>query len=95
MLALELFRRRSLALGSAASFLSFLAGMSVFFLMPFYLQGVLGYTAGQSGLMIAPTAAFFALAGPISGRLSDKYGYRRFAVLGYSYLWRRWSYFRL
>ena len=82
MLALELFRRRSFALGSAASFLSFLAGMSVFFLMPFYLQGVLGYTAGQSGLMIAPTAAFFALAGPISGRLSDKYGYRRFAVLG-------------
>ena len=82
MLALELFRRRSFALGSAASFLSLLAGMSVFFLMPFYLQGVLGYTAGQSGLMIAPTAAFFALAGPISGRLSDKYGYRRFAVLG-------------
>ena len=82
MLALELFRRRSFALGSAASFLSFLAGMSVFFLMPFYLQCVLGYTAGQSGLMIAPTAAFFALAGPISGRLSDKYGFRRFAVLG-------------
>ena len=82
MLALELFRRRSFALGSAASFLSFLAGMSVFFMMPFYLQGVLGYTAGQSGLMIAPTAAFFALAGPISGRLSDRYGYRRFAVLG-------------
>ena len=82
MLAMQLFRQRTFALGSAASFLSFLAGMSVFFLMPFYLQGVLGYTAGQSGLIIAPTAAFFALAGPISGRLSDKYGFRQFAVLG-------------
>lgn len=82
MLALELFSHRLFSLSSGAAFFGFLAGTSVFFLMPFYLQDVLGYTAGQAGLMIAPTALFFALSGPVSGGLSDKFGRRRFAVGG-------------
>ena len=82
MLALELFKRRLFSLGTAASFLSFVAGTSVFFLMPFYLQGVLGFSPGRSGLIMAPTALAFAVLGPISGRLSDRYGWRRFAVVG-------------
>ena len=82
MLALELFRRRVFSLGNSASFLTFLAGTSVFFLMPFYLQGVLGYSPGRAGLTMAPTALAFAVIGPISGRLSDRYGWRRFAIAG-------------
>ena len=82
MLALELFKRRMFSLGTAASFLSFVAGTSVFFLMPFYLQGVLGFSPGKSGLIMAPTALAFAVLGPISGRLSDRYGWRWFAVAG-------------
>ncbi|MCH8206244.1 MAG: MFS transporter [Chloroflexi bacterium] len=82
MLALELFRRRLFSLGNSASFLVFLAGTSVFFLMPFYLQGVLGYSPGRAGLTMAPTAIAFAVLGPISGRLSDRYGWKRFAVAG-------------
>ena len=82
MLALELFRRRLFSLGNSASFLVFLAGTSVFFLMPFYLQGVLGYSPGRAGLTMAPTAVAFAVMGPISGRLSDRYGWRQFAIAG-------------
>lgn len=82
MLALELFKNRLFSLGSATSFLIFLAGASVFFLMPFYLQEVLGYSPGQAGLILAPTAVCFALLGPIAGQLADRFGWRKFVILG-------------
>ncbi|MCI0440035.1 MAG: DHA2 family efflux MFS transporter permease subunit, partial [Chloroflexi bacterium] len=78
MLALELFRNRLFSTGIAANFLTFLGVTSIFFLMPFYLQEVLEFTPGQAGLIMAPTALIFALLGPIIGRLSDRYGTRKF-----------------
>ena len=50
--------------------------------MPFYLQKVLDFSPGMAGVILAPTALLFALVGPIAGRLSDKFGWRKFAVLG-------------
>ena len=82
MLPLELFKRRLFSFGSSATFLSFLPGTSVFFLMPFYLQDVLGYAPQTAGVILVPAAIFFALTGPVSGRLSDRFGWRRFAILG-------------
>ena len=60
----------------------FLANSSVRFLIPFYLQSVQGYSAQQVGLIVVPSAVAMIVAGPISGRLSDKYGLRRFTVGG-------------
>lgn len=82
MLDPELFKSSLFSLGVSASFLNFLAGMSVFFLMPFYLQGVVGLTPGQTGLVVVPTALSFGASGPIAGRLSDRFGWRRFAITG-------------
>jgi len=82
MLALDLFESKAFSLGSASSFFTFLAGTAVFSLMPFYLQGVAGLSPAQTGLIIAPTAVLFAITGPISGRLSDKYGPKSFEFLG-------------
>lgn len=82
MLPLELFRRNMFSLGSSASFFSFLAGTSVFFLIPFYLQDVIDLSRAQAGLLLGPTALCFALLGPISGQLSDRYGSMRFEVIG-------------
>ena len=86
MLKLDLFKNRIFSLGSAASFFIFLAGTAVFSLMPFYLQGVAGLSPGQTGLLIAPTMVMFAIMGPISGRLSDRYGPKRFEYLGLAML---------
>ena len=82
MLALELFKTRLFSFGSSAAFLGFLAGPPVFMLMPFFLQGVLDFSPGKAGLVMAPTALAYGTIGPIAGRLSDRYGWRKFTVFG-------------
>ncbi len=82
MLDLELFKRKIFALGASASFFGFLAGNAVFSMMPFYLQDVLDLSPRVVGLFITPAAIGFALAGPLSGPLSDRFGARRIEFIG-------------
>ena len=82
MMDIRLFKRRLFALGVLASFLNFLGMQSVRFLMPFYLQAVLGLSPGQVGLLIVPGAVGMIFTGPLSGRLSDKFGWRWFTMGG-------------
>ena len=84
MIALTLFTRRRFALGNASTLLSFAAASGSAFLMPFYLQGVLGIQATTTGLVLAPFAVMIGVVGPIAGRLSDRIGFRAPAVLGLS-----------
>ena len=85
MMPMDLFRRLPFSLGVIANFLSFLANTGMFFLMPFFLQEVQGYTPGQAGLILVTTALCMALLGPFIGRLSDKYGTRPFTITGLSF----------
>ena len=82
MLDLRLFGTGLFATGVLASWLSFLGTQPVRFLMPFYLQFVLGFSPSMIGWIIVPSAFCMVVAGPISGRLSDKYGWRMFNVGG-------------
>jgi EmrB/QacA subfamily drug resistance transporter len=82
MLDLNLFKNRVFSLGVATGFVSFLGITSVRFLLPFFLQAAMGMNPGQVGLMMIPNAVSRIVMGPISGRLSDKYGWRTFNVLG-------------
>lgn len=82
LMDLELFKSRFVSMAVGAQFLSFAANSSVRFLIPFYLQAVRGYSPQQVGLIVVPSAIAMIVAGPISGRLSDKYGLRRFTVGG-------------
>ncbi|WP_440135512.1 DHA2 family efflux MFS transporter permease subunit [Chitinophaga sancti] len=52
------------------------------FLLPFLLQGQLGFSEIASGLLILPFSAVMALVTPIAGSLSDKFGPRRLIVVG-------------
>ena len=82
MLELRLFRRRNFAQGAAANFLTFMGSSAILFMTPFYLQNVLGYSPSTAGLAVVPGALCMALLGPLSGRLSDRYGWRPFTVGG-------------
>ena len=82
MVDMSLFAHRPFSLGISGTFISFIGMSAVGFLMPFYLQSVLGYTPTQMGLIIVPSALSLVIMGPISGRLSDRYGWRRFNIGG-------------
>ena len=82
LIDLQLLKRRYFVLGSLSSFFTFLSGTAVFFMMPFYLQGVLGYSPSGAGLVMMPMAGCFALSGPVSGWLSDHYGWRKIEIMG-------------
>ena len=59
-----------------------MGGTAVRFLMPFYLQTIVGYTPAQVGLIMVPNALCIIALGPLSGRLSDRFGWRKFTVGG-------------
>ncbi len=57
------------------NFVLFIFGMGMFgsvFLIPVYLQNILGYTALQSGMVLLPMGIIQAVTGPIAGYFSDK-----------------------
>ncbi len=82
MLNLRLFRRRNFFLGVTANYLMFIGSSAILFMTPFYLQNVLGYSPSVAGLCVVPGALCMAILGPLSGRLSDRYGWRKFTVTG-------------
>ena len=84
MLELRLFANRIFGLGVAAAWLSFFGTSAARFMMPFYLQRVLSYSPEQVGLMMIPAALCMVVLGPLSGRLSDRFGWQAFTIGGIS-----------
>lgn len=82
VVALGLFKVRSYAVGTASLALSFAGQSAITFLMPFYLQQVRGYSTGQTGFVLATVPSMMLLISPISGRVSDRYGFRHQTTLG-------------
>ncbi|HWP96852.1 MAG TPA: DHA2 family efflux MFS transporter permease subunit [Syntrophomonadaceae bacterium] len=52
------------------------------FLMPLFLQNILGQTAMQAGLMMLPSAITIALFMPLAGKLFDRFGARGVVMSG-------------
>jgi EmrB/QacA subfamily drug resistance transporter len=82
MLDLTLFKRRLVALGVMSGWIAFMALYGLLFMMPFYLQNVLGYPPEQAGLMVIPAFVCMTILGPVSGRLSDRIGWRKLTMGG-------------
>ena len=52
------------------------------FFLPFLLQGLLGYTTIQSGLLMLPNALMMLVARPYAGRKADEGHIRNISILG-------------
>ena len=84
MLNLRFFQNSTFAWSTATRFLAFLGGSATFFLMPIFVQSFMGYDQRMAGLIMFTGALGMGLASQFSGRLSDRYGFRRFTFIGIS-----------
>jgi MFS family permease len=90
MFPLRLFRNPVFTGGNAASLLASIARGGLQFMLIIWLQGIWlplhGYdyadTPLWAGIYLIPLTIGFLVAGPICGRLSDRYGQRQFAAAG-------------
>ena len=82
MVDLRLLLRPVFSAHLMAGTLAFIAHPVNTYLTPFYLQGVLGYSARAAGLIFLPMPVMLALVGPLGGWLSDRMGFRAPSVLG-------------
>jgi MFS transporter, DHA2 family, multidrug resistance protein len=69
---LRLLRQYNFGLTNLVIFIFGIGMFGSVFLIPLYLQNVLGYTALQSGMVLLPVGLLQAFCGPIAGILSDK-----------------------
>jgi MFS family permease len=90
MFPLRLFQLASFTTGNAASLLGAISRGGLQFMLIIWLQGIWlplhGYDYAQTplwaGIYLLPLSVGFLAAGPISGRLSDRFGQRWFAATG-------------
>jgi len=82
LLDLKLLRIREFSGGLVAQILNAIAFGAVLLLLSLYFQLVLGKSPLEAGLLIIPTDIATLAAGPLSGRLSDKYGHLPFTTTG-------------
>jgi len=88
MFRINLFRIRAFALGNVAGFMSALARGGFMLMLTIWLQGIWlplhGYafevTPLWAGLAMIPSSIGIMMLGPLSGRMSDRYGARFFAT---------------
>jgi EmrB/QacA subfamily drug resistance transporter len=76
LMDLSLFRIRTYSVTNLVGLIMSFGMMGVFFLLPVFLQSVLGYSAIKAGLVMTPLAAVVIIASPASGTLSDRIGPR-------------------
>jgi MFS family permease len=90
MFQLSLFKNVVFSSGNAASFLMSIARGGLQFMLIIWLQGIWlplhGYdyadTPLWAGIYMVPLTIGFLVAGPASGKLSDRFGHRAFACAG-------------
>jgi MFS family permease len=90
MFRIDLFRSRAFAMGNISALLAALSRGGLQFMLIIWLQGIWlpqhGYSFERTplwaGIYLVPLTIGFLLAGPLSGRLSDRFGARPFATGG-------------
>jgi MFS family permease len=81
MVELRLLRNPAISVSMITGFITFV-GVGIFFVMPFYLEGVLGVDTQTAGLLLAVAPIGIGAVAPISGALSDRLGVRPITLAG-------------
>ena len=79
---LRLFKNADLSIGLVTGFATFVAIAGTIFLMPFYLENILGYAPRNVGLLMAIVPVVLVFIAPVAGSLSDRFGARPITVIG-------------
>jgi EmrB/QacA subfamily drug resistance transporter len=82
MLPLDLFRAPIIAVGSGGATVVGMLLFAASAFVPMYTQGVLGGTAVDAGLTLAPVSIGWPIASTIAGRLLLRIGYRPLVATG-------------
>ncbi len=85
-LDMRVFKHPEFALAAVLSSTVNLAMIGVEMLLPTYIQNIRGESAFHSGLMLLPGALMLGVMQPITGRIFDRYGARRLAIVGLTLL---------
>ncbi|MBV9578844.1 MAG: DHA2 family efflux MFS transporter permease subunit [Chloroflexi bacterium] len=79
---LTLFASRMFTIGIVAGLLSYSVLFGSLFLIPFYLERILGRTPAEAGLLLTPIPLALGIMAPLSGALTDRFGSRLPTVTG-------------
>jgi DHA2 family multidrug resistance protein len=86
LLDLSLFTNFKFLTGLGLTFVRSVAMFGGLFLLPFLLQGYLGYSETNSGLIILPNALMVGVIMPFAGKWTDSHGYRSVSIAGLTVL---------
>ena len=82
LIDLRLFRNATFLLGNVTGMMSYFVLFAVMFLMPFYLQKVLGLGSELTGSLLTPVPLAMAVVAPFAGHASDRIGHRVMTTSG-------------
>ncbi len=82
LLDLHLFRKRLFLSSLGAGLLSFWINGSHNFVLPFFLQNIMGYSPSKVGMLVFPVSLTVMVMAPLGGRVSDRVGVRIPATIG-------------
>jgi DHA2 family multidrug resistance protein len=71
---LRLFAIHNFLVSNTLHFIRAVAVFGSMFLLPLFLQNLMGYTALRTGFILVPTAITIAIVSPLSGIISDRIG---------------------
>ena len=82
VLDLSLFKSKEFVAGILITTIRSVALFGGIFLLPFLLQGLMGYSELQTGLLLLPGSVALAGLMPLAGKWSDKHGPRYITIAG-------------
>lgn len=82
MINLNLFRIRNFRFGALGAALNYLCFFLTLFLIPYYFDRVLHFSASKVGMYLTITPLVMTVCAPIAGAMSDRTGPRALTMLG-------------